>query len=135
MSEVRPVRLQLSRKSGFNLHDHSQSVNGLPARRVTRPSEFGNPFRITGPQKYLDGSGKVEWWVETDASVWRFDSRKKAQAAAVEMFRHLVGQKNHEGYRDRVRLAFKGMNVACFCKPGEPCHADVLLEIANPKGD
>lgn len=22
-------------------------------------------------------------------------------------------------------------NLACWCKPGAPCHADVLLEIAN----
>ena len=24
-----------------------------------------------------------------------------------------------------------GKNLACWCKPGEPCHADVLIEIAN----
>ena len=25
----------------------------------------------------------------------------------------------------------RGKNLACWCKPGTPCHADVLLEIAN----
>lgn len=25
----------------------------------------------------------------------------------------------------------RGKNLACFCKLGEPCHADVLLELAN----
>jgi hypothetical protein len=25
-----------------------------------------------------------------------------------------------------------GRNLACWCKPGVPCHADVLLELANP---
>jgi hypothetical protein len=25
----------------------------------------------------------------------------------------------------------RGKNLACFCKIGEPCHADVLLELAN----
>ena len=25
----------------------------------------------------------------------------------------------------------RGKNLACWCKEGEPCHADVLLEIAN----
>ena len=24
-----------------------------------------------------------------------------------------------------------GKNLACWCKPGEKCHADVLLELAN----
>jgi hypothetical protein len=27
----------------------------------------------------------------------------------------------------------RGKNLACWCKPDEPCHADVLLELANGK--
>jgi hypothetical protein len=30
-----------------------------------------------------------------------------------------------------VRRELKGRDLACWCKPDEPCHADVLLEIAN----
>lgn len=35
--------------------------------------------------------------------------------------------------RERVGdvAILKGKNLACWCKIGEPCHADVLLEIAN----
>jgi len=29
--------------------------------------------------------------------------------------------------------ALRGKDLACWCKPGEPCHADILLEIANRK--
>ena len=25
-----------------------------------------------------------------------------------------------------------GRDLACWCKPDQPCHADVLLELANP---
>lgn len=25
----------------------------------------------------------------------------------------------------------RGKNLACWCKIGNPCHADVLLELAN----
>lgn len=25
----------------------------------------------------------------------------------------------------------RGKNIACWCKLGEPCHADVLLRLAN----
>ena len=25
----------------------------------------------------------------------------------------------------------RGKNLSCWCKIGEPCHADILLEIAN----
>ncbi|MGH6822039.1 MAG: DUF4326 domain-containing protein [Methylocella sp.] len=30
-----------------------------------------------------------------------------------------------------IRPAPRGKNLACFCKLGEPCHVDVLLELAN----
>jgi len=30
-----------------------------------------------------------------------------------------------------VRRELKGRDLACWCKPDESCHADVLLEIAN----
>jgi hypothetical protein len=32
-----------------------------------------------------------------------------------------------------VRRELAGKNLACWCKPGEACHADVLLRIANGK--
>ena len=31
----------------------------------------------------------------------------------------------------RIREELAGKNLACWCKLGEPCHADVLLELAN----
>jgi hypothetical protein len=30
-----------------------------------------------------------------------------------------------------IKRELRGKDLACFCKPGSPCHADVLLEIAN----
>lgn len=30
-----------------------------------------------------------------------------------------------------IRAELSGKNLACFCKLNEPCHADVLLELAN----
>lgn len=30
-----------------------------------------------------------------------------------------------------IRAELSGKNLACWCRIGEPCHADVLLEIAN----
>ena len=27
--------------------------------------------------------------------------------------------------------SLRGKNLACWCAPGRPCHADVLIEIAN----
>ena len=54
------------------------------------------------------------------------------QADAVEWFRDYL-KMNPDGQRlaERARVELRGKNLACWCKPGEPCHADVLLEIAN----
>lgn len=30
-----------------------------------------------------------------------------------------------------AQASLRGKNLACWCPPGQPCHADVLLEIAN----
>lgn len=32
---------------------------------------------------------------------------------------------------DDARRELRGKNLACFCALDQPCHADVLLEIAN----
>lgn len=32
---------------------------------------------------------------------------------------------------DHIRAELRGKPLACWCKPGTPCHGDVLLEIAN----
>lgn len=43
-------------------------------------------------------------------------------------------------YAERVAVAapewldeLRGKNLACWCKLGAPCHADVLLELANSR--
>jgi hypothetical protein len=34
-------------------------------------------------------------------------------------------------HRDQIQRELSGKDLACWCKEGQPCHADVLLEIAN----
>ena len=33
--------------------------------------------------------------------------------------------------RETIRRELAGHNLACWCKPGTPCHADALIELAN----
>lgn len=35
---------------------------------------------------------------------------------------------------DDVRRDLRGRDLACYCPLDEPCHADVLLEVANAGG-
>lgn len=48
---------------------------------------------------------------------------------AVDLYRLLAWPEAH--HKAWVRENLRGKNLACWCKPGEPCHADVLLELAN----
>jgi hypothetical protein len=58
-------------------------------------------------------------------------SAKQTVAQAIERFRCEMP----DFTREAARAQLAGRNLACFCKLGEPCHADVLLEIANaPEG-
>lgn len=100
-----PVRLRLSRRAGFRLQEFSRAFNGLPATNVARPSVWGNPYK---PDISPDG---IEWTVED----------------CVAAFRDWIKSTQHFAALDDLR----GRNLACWCKPGSPCHADVLLDLAN----
>jgi hypothetical protein len=99
-----PLRLQLSRRKGFDLQAASRAVNGLPAARVSRPGKWGNPFVIGTPGV-------------PDA------------AQAVRRFRLdlLLRLSRNPDLLEPLR----GKNLACWCRPQTPCHADVLLDLAN----
>jgi len=71
---------------------------------VGRPSKWGNPFTLH------DGT----------------------REQVVEMFRNLIeGNIWSEPNVLSIRMELQGKDLVCWCKPDEPCHADVLLEIAN----
>lgn len=117
---MRPQRMQLSRKAGFNLQAASKALNGLPAKRITRPGRWGNPFTI-----------------EDTAKRYKLDP-EAAQAKAVELcaqwLRGTLDPKLSPGEppsRTEIRAELAGHNLACWCRPGTPCHADTLLALAN----
>jgi hypothetical protein len=117
---VQPQRMHLSRQAGFNLQAASRALNGLPAKRVTRPGKWGNPFTIDQTAKRYG----------LDPAV--------AQAKAVELceqwLRGTIDPVLSPGSppsRVLIRAELAGKNLACWCKAGTPCHADVLIELAN----
>ena len=110
MTAPRPVRLRLSREKGYRLQDHSFAVNGLPAVNCARTSTWGNRWKIGTHSNAL---GRA---VETAKE-------------AVDLYRKLAWPEDH--HRAWVRENLRGKNLACWCSPGEPCHADVLLKLAN----
>lgn len=115
MADPRPVRLQLSRRRGFRLQEHSRAVNGLPAVNVARPSKWGNPFRVA---KAVECGGVRVPGITAEAAVAAFRQRWEAALAQWPSARAALAE-------------LAGRNLACWCRPGAPCHADVLLELAN----
>lgn len=54
---------------------------------------------------------------------------ERTAAQAVESYRNWIIEKISLG--ERAIGYLRGKNLACWCKPGAPCHADVLLTLAN----
>lgn len=53
-------------------------------------------------------------------------------AECVAEFRKLVlGESRLYPSLADIRLELRGKNLGCWCREGDPCHASVLLEIAN----
>jgi hypothetical protein len=55
------------------------------------------------------------------------------QAGAVQMFRDMLADHELMAMYDYPAdpTPLRGKNLACWCKSGTPCHADVLMELAN----
>ncbi|GEP12275.1 DUF4326 domain-containing protein [Methylobacterium gnaphalii] len=101
----KPVRLRLSRIKGFRLQELSRAVNGLPAVRVARPGMWGNYAAVRcGTLTGEPAVAAFRRWIEDEAS---------------------------DAWKGVAKVNLRGRNLACFCRLDAPCHADVLLEMAN----
>lgn len=96
-----PQRHQRKRTKGYRLPD------GVVC--VTRPGKWGNPYPTA------------------------FDFR--CALVAIRDGKMMTSEREkHRGHIQAIydRLdELRGKDLACFCKLGDPCHADVLIEFAN----
>ena len=108
---MKPKRIQLSRKKGWR----------MPANtvKVDRSTKWGNPFRVGNVVNHPAGG---------------LDLEVNSALHAVSLFgAYICETVAGERMARAAKLQLKGKNLACWCKPGTPCHADVLLRIANEK--
>lgn len=104
-----PVRVQLKRTKGWRMPANTVVVTRGPGKK------WGNPFKVgdivhRGPAY----SGRAEVVRDVPHALrlyrkWLFNLRSAAELHTL-----------------------RGKNLACFCPLDQPCHADVLLELANP---
>lgn len=106
---MKPQRITLSRAKGWRMPPNTVKVD--------RSTKWGNPYTIEqiGVRFYV--------YAPHRAFVIECGSDHTARLEAVKRFRELVSLAS--------AAQLRGKNLACWCKPGEPCHADVLLELAN----
>lgn len=114
MTRPKPVRLQLSRKRGADLQGASRRLNGLPAVHCARPGRWGNPFTIPPGTDARDVLG-----------------REARRQVVLQFELWLKGTKEGRELRAAARRQLRGCNLACWCRLDNPCHADVLLRVAN----
>jgi hypothetical protein len=111
-----PQRIQLKRTKGWR--------KPADAIVVSRPSKWGNPFRVGAPSAYWMGPG----W----GSPFRPDPIPLMDADQItEIYRNMVTTNNGPFSREEVVEQLRGRDLACWCPLDQPCHADVLLEVAN----
>lgn len=105
---MKPIRIQRKRQKGWHMPDNTVYVG--------RGSRWGNPYFLDGALVKLKGpNGQV--WIEGGGDITTVIA-------------------SYMAYLLRTGLAaevskLRGKNLACWCKDGSPCHADVLLEMAN----
>lgn len=131
-----PERIQLRRTTGWR--------KPAGAVKVARPTRWGNPYRVVpgrmfGGDRYYD----VVQPPGTSSPIFLTGDLTATDAAAlaVKAFRLVTESgpvRNGQIHRrpdyplaDEIRAELAGLDLMCFCPLDQPCHADVLLDIAN----
>ncbi len=118
-----PQRIQMSRQRPWR-KDHPDAVI------VDRRTRWGNPFELW------------ETWGQWAAE--DFDDEHRVMVSRAAATQAEARQIVVDAYRralpsglwdlptvDEIREALAGRDLACWCPDGQPCHSDVLLELAN----
>jgi hypothetical protein len=108
-----PDRIQLSRAKGWKMPENTVKVD--------RSTKWGNPWCVVN---------------EDDANLWIAEAKTlrfvEIVPDGIDPAEHLIAYFRARSVDTLPNLApLRGKNLACWCKPGTPCHADVLLVIAN----
>ena len=70
---------------------------------VGRPGKFGNPFRV----------------------------EEHGREQAISRYEAWIQEPEQKALFDEAKATLHGKNLGCWCRPGLPCHADVLLRLVN----
>jgi len=118
-----PKRIQRKRTKGWRMPPNTLYVG--------RGSKWGNPYKVVSkrgsPYKVIRYLDKFSVAILDIVSFHIFDTKKEAAEFSCRLYRMDLTPED----RDRIRAELRGLNLCCWCPLDQPCHADVLLEIAN----
>ena len=113
---------------------------------VDRSTNWGNPFRVerlpTGNWAVVcDEEAELKKIINATCKQW-YKDKYDASIDAVRCYTNWLMPYMHvsgtvqEFYRslhsvEEIIKELKGVNLACWCPEDQPCHADLLLSIAN----
>lgn len=134
------------------------------AAYVGRPTTWGNPFRVGVTQVRMPGIDGQDWehegrlhktsgerhafvhssgFGEPFRQTWHQVENASAEQC-VQLFAEYVGSaplehldhpRHHlRAFRSAARKTLAGRDLVCWCPLDQPCHADVLLKLANGDG-
>ena len=103
MASDQPKRIQRKRTRGWR--------TPAGAIYVGRPTKWGNPSYVAKLKGF---------------------TRAESHAAAVKAFGWwLITEGEGSQIAEAAKAELRGHDLVCWCRLDEPCHADVLLRVAN----
>ncbi|MDM2104292.1 DUF4326 domain-containing protein [Mycobacteroides abscessus] len=111
-----PERIQRKRTAGWRMPEG--------AIYVGRPSRWGNPYTLDMFKP---------WYPEADEHGLRSMATSDFEGLVTGRWDRFADDPEHDvpDYpRDEI-AELRGRDLVCWCPLDQPCHADVLLEIAN----
>lgn len=108
-----PRRVQLKRTRGWRMPPNTVKVG--------RPGRWGNRFRVGDKVEHIAPPNTIEI----------IDVRTNEDAVRLYRAWMELNLKLHPDIMRAALAELRGKNLACWCRLDGPCHADVLLELAN----
>lgn len=125
--EVQVRRIQRKRSLGWRMPPNTKYVgraNGIAGF-------WGNPFKVIHETDKWRGYSGWAVYLRGDLVRGYYDSEEKAASAACEEYRAEIVSHRRPAPVSVIKAELGGKNLSCWCPLDQPCHADLLLELAN----
>lgn len=108
---AKPIRVRLSRAAGWRMPENTVKVD--------RSTKWGNPFVVGDFGTALECASAYELLVQGMIHVTTAPDIQHQSLARAYVAEHIED--------------IRGKNLACWCALDKPCHAEVLLKLANKR--